>query len=198
MLDLRRTSHHDYPCFRRRRAPLREAQGRPRPTLRVRGVRQVTVAAAQPLPRLLDCRTLMAELGVKRATAEAIMRQIPTVRVDGHRTIHLGEGPRRGAGAAALGAGRAHPEVADARRVQPRPDRGGRGLSAPREARVMHQPSRARVTNAFQPDGGFPRGKRGQVDEPLSQAKRLQREPHDPAVAVAGSCAREALVRHSP
>jgi hypothetical protein len=28
------------------------------------------------LPQLLDCRGLMAELGVKRATAEAIMRDI--------------------------------------------------------------------------------------------------------------------------
>lgn len=37
------------------------------------------------LPQLLDCRALMAELGVKRATAEAIMRQLPTFHVDGVR-----------------------------------------------------------------------------------------------------------------
>jgi hypothetical protein len=37
------------------------------------------------LPELLDCRALRAELGVSRAAAEAIMRQIPTVQIDGLR-----------------------------------------------------------------------------------------------------------------
>jgi len=35
----------------------------------------------EALPKLLDCRTLMAELGVPRATAENLMRAIPTVKI---------------------------------------------------------------------------------------------------------------------
>lgn len=38
-----------------------------------------------PLPVLLDCAGIMRELGVKRATAEAIMRQIPIVIIPDHR-----------------------------------------------------------------------------------------------------------------
>lgn len=41
------------------------------------------------LPQLLDCRALMAELGVKRATAEAIMRQLPKITVEGHRRVFV-------------------------------------------------------------------------------------------------------------
>ncbi len=41
------------------------------------------------LPRLLDCRSLMAELGVRRATAEAIMRRLPKVTVEGHRRVFV-------------------------------------------------------------------------------------------------------------
>lgn len=41
------------------------------------------------LPQLLDCRALMAELGVKRATAEAIMRQVPKVEIDGLRKLFV-------------------------------------------------------------------------------------------------------------
>jgi hypothetical protein len=37
------------------------------------------------LPELLDCKALRAELGVTRAAAEAIMRQIPIVQIDGLR-----------------------------------------------------------------------------------------------------------------
>jgi hypothetical protein len=37
------------------------------------------------LPQLLDCRGLCEELGVKRATAEAVMRQLPTVQIPGLR-----------------------------------------------------------------------------------------------------------------
>ena len=33
------------------------------------------------LPTLLDCKALMDELGVKRATAERIMRAVPAVKM---------------------------------------------------------------------------------------------------------------------
>lgn len=33
------------------------------------------------LPELLDCKALQAELGVKRATAEAVMRRLPIVQL---------------------------------------------------------------------------------------------------------------------
>jgi hypothetical protein len=36
---------------------------------------------SEPLPELVDCKALQAELGVKRATAEAVMRQLPTVKL---------------------------------------------------------------------------------------------------------------------
>lgn len=35
--------------------------------------------STRPLPRLLDRKTLAAELGVKVSTAEAIMRRVPKV-----------------------------------------------------------------------------------------------------------------------
>ena len=41
------------------------------------------------LPELLDCRAVRAELGVTRAAAEAIMRQVPTVHVDGLRKTYV-------------------------------------------------------------------------------------------------------------
>jgi hypothetical protein len=41
------------------------------------------------LPALLDCRGLMAELGVKRATAEAIMRQLQVVTFPDHRKVFV-------------------------------------------------------------------------------------------------------------
>jgi hypothetical protein len=37
---------------------------------------------SEPLPELLDCKALRAELGVSRAAAEAIMRRIPTVHIE--------------------------------------------------------------------------------------------------------------------
>lgn len=40
------------------------------------------------LPELLDCKALQVELGVTRAAAEAIMRQIPTVQVEGLRKVY--------------------------------------------------------------------------------------------------------------
>jgi hypothetical protein len=36
-----------------------------------------------PLPQLLDCKGLMAELGIKRASAEAIMRRVDIVKIEG-------------------------------------------------------------------------------------------------------------------
>jgi hypothetical protein len=36
---------------------------------------------SEPLPALLDCKALQVELGVKRATAEAVMRQLPIVQL---------------------------------------------------------------------------------------------------------------------
>ena len=39
----------------------------------------------EPLPELLDCRGLMAELGVSRASAEALMRHVRTVQIEGLR-----------------------------------------------------------------------------------------------------------------
>ncbi|MCL4836441.1 MAG: hypothetical protein KJ058_00560 [Thermoanaerobaculia bacterium] len=39
-------------------------------------------------PRLIDTRGLMAELGVRRATAETIMRRLPTVRVGRRVYVH--------------------------------------------------------------------------------------------------------------
>ena len=36
---------------------------------------------SEPLPELLDCRALQTELGVKRATAEAVMRHLPIVQL---------------------------------------------------------------------------------------------------------------------
>lgn len=47
------------------------------------------MTASAPLPELLDCRGLMLELGVKRATAEAIMRQVPVVQIEGLRKVYV-------------------------------------------------------------------------------------------------------------
>ena len=44
---------------------------------------------SERLPELLDCKALMLELGVKRATAEAIMRQVPVVQFDGLRKVYV-------------------------------------------------------------------------------------------------------------
>jgi hypothetical protein len=42
-----------------------------------------------PLPELLDAKRLQGELGVTRAAAEAIMRQVPTVQIDGLRKVYV-------------------------------------------------------------------------------------------------------------
>jgi hypothetical protein len=41
------------------------------------------------LPELLDCKALRAELGVSRAAAEAIMRRLPTVQIEGLRKTYV-------------------------------------------------------------------------------------------------------------
>jgi hypothetical protein len=40
---------------------------------------------SEPLPELLDVKALRLELGVTRATAEAVMRKIPIVQIEGLR-----------------------------------------------------------------------------------------------------------------
>ena len=44
---------------------------------------------SRPLPQLLDVKALRAELGVSRAAAEAIMRQLPTVQLPGLRKVYV-------------------------------------------------------------------------------------------------------------
>jgi hypothetical protein len=44
---------------------------------------------SDPLPRLLDAKHLAAELGVTRASAEAIMRRLPKVEIDGLRKVFV-------------------------------------------------------------------------------------------------------------
>jgi hypothetical protein len=43
----------------------------------------------EPLPELLDAKGLMRELGVTRAAAEKIMRQLPTVKIAGLRKSYV-------------------------------------------------------------------------------------------------------------
>lgn len=47
---------------------------------------------SEPLPELLDARHLTAELGVTRAAAEAIMRQLPVVQIEGLRKVYVRRG----------------------------------------------------------------------------------------------------------
>jgi hypothetical protein len=42
-----------------------------------------------PLPELLDAKGLQAELGVTRAAAERIMRQLPVVQFEGLRKVYV-------------------------------------------------------------------------------------------------------------
>jgi hypothetical protein len=44
---------------------------------------------SEPLPQLLDAKALQAELGVTRAAAEAIMRQLPVVQIEGLRKVYV-------------------------------------------------------------------------------------------------------------
>lgn len=41
------------------------------------------------LPELLDCKALRDELGVSRAAAEAIMRRLPIVAIEGLRKSYV-------------------------------------------------------------------------------------------------------------
>jgi hypothetical protein len=41
------------------------------------------------LPELLDCKRLMAETGLTRAAAEALMRKVPTVQIEGLRKVYV-------------------------------------------------------------------------------------------------------------
>ena len=42
-----------------------------------------------PLPELLDCRRIMAETGLTRSVAEALMRQLPKVTVPNVRKVYV-------------------------------------------------------------------------------------------------------------
>lgn len=44
---------------------------------------------SEPLPELLDCAAIARELGVSRAAAEAIMRQLPKQTVPGLRKVFV-------------------------------------------------------------------------------------------------------------
>jgi predicted nucleotidyltransferase len=50
---------------------------------------------SEPLPELLDAKNLTTELGVTRAAAEAIMRQLPTVQFEGLRKVYVRRGDVR-------------------------------------------------------------------------------------------------------
>ena len=41
------------------------------------------------LPELLDSKSLQAELGITRAAAEAIMRRLPVVQIEGLRKVYV-------------------------------------------------------------------------------------------------------------
>jgi hypothetical protein len=43
----------------------------------------------ESLPRLLDSRSLRNELGISRAAAEAIMRQLPVIEPPGLRKVYV-------------------------------------------------------------------------------------------------------------
>jgi len=44
------------------------------------------------LPELLDAKRLKGELGVTRAAAEKIMRQLPSVQIEGLRKVYVRRG----------------------------------------------------------------------------------------------------------
>jgi hypothetical protein len=46
-------------------------------------------ADRNPLPALLDAKALRLELGVTRAAAEALMRQLPVVLIPGLRKVYV-------------------------------------------------------------------------------------------------------------
>ena len=44
---------------------------------------------SEPLPELLDAKGLQRELGVTRAAAEALMRKLPVVTIEGLRKVYV-------------------------------------------------------------------------------------------------------------
>jgi hypothetical protein len=44
---------------------------------------------SEPLPELLDTKRLMAETGLTRAGAEALMRRVPVVQIEGLRKTYV-------------------------------------------------------------------------------------------------------------
>jgi hypothetical protein len=44
---------------------------------------------SEPLPELLDAKHLAGELGVTRAAAEALMRKLPAVTIEGLRKVYV-------------------------------------------------------------------------------------------------------------
>jgi hypothetical protein len=47
------------------------------------------VRTPERLPELIDCTGIMKELCVKRASAEAIMRQLPVVQIPDLRKVYV-------------------------------------------------------------------------------------------------------------
>jgi len=47
------------------------------------------VTVTHDLPKLIDAAGLQRELGIKRASAEAIMRQLPKVTIPGVKKIYV-------------------------------------------------------------------------------------------------------------
>jgi hypothetical protein len=45
-------------------------------------------AVSEPLPELLDAKHLATELKVTRAAAEALMRRLPVVQIEGLRKVY--------------------------------------------------------------------------------------------------------------
>ena len=44
---------------------------------------------SERLPELLDAKKLPGELGITRAAAEAIMRRLPIIQIDGLRKVYV-------------------------------------------------------------------------------------------------------------
>jgi hypothetical protein len=47
------------------------------------------VVTKRSLPELLDSKGLQVELGIKRGAAEAIMRRVPNVHIEGLRRVYV-------------------------------------------------------------------------------------------------------------
>jgi hypothetical protein len=41
------------------------------------------------LPKLIDCKGIQEEMGIKRSAAEALMRKVPKVQIEGHRKVFV-------------------------------------------------------------------------------------------------------------